>query len=196
MMRNARFATPAARVARRCYSDAAAKEKYDQDVASIKEWFAQPRWHKTERTWSAEDVARLRGSWPETHRRYHLANEAAKKFYAMCENNWAEKKASWTFGCMDPVQVHHMSKYLETIYVSGWQSSSTASTSNEPGPDLADYPMDTVPTKVDQLFRAQMFHDRKQHLTRLRMTDAQRAEEKPIDFSRPLSRTATPGTAG
>lgn len=41
-----------------------------------------------------------------------------------------------------------MAKYLETIYVSGWQCSSTASTSNEPGPDLADYPMDTVPNKV------------------------------------------------
>ena len=41
-----------------------------------------------------------------------------------------------------------MAKYLETVYVSGWQCSSTASTSNEPGPDLADYPMDTVPNKV------------------------------------------------
>lgn len=30
-----------------------------------------------------------------------------------------------------------MAKYLETVYVSGWQSSSTASSSNEPGPDLA-----------------------------------------------------------
>jgi isocitrate lyase len=33
-----------------------------------------------------------------------------------------------------------MAKYLDTIYVSGWQSSSTASTTDEPGPDLADYP--------------------------------------------------------
>lgn len=55
-----------------------------------------------------------------------------------------------------------MAKYLDTIYVSGWQCSSTASTSNEPGPDLADYPMDTVPNKVDHLFKAQLFHDRKQ----------------------------------
>jgi isocitrate lyase len=33
-----------------------------------------------------------------------------------------------------------MAKYLDTVYVSGWQSSSTASSSDEPGPDLADYP--------------------------------------------------------
>lgn len=38
---------------------------------------------------------------------------------------------------LDPVQVTQMAKHLETVYVSGWQSSSTASSTNEPGPDLA-----------------------------------------------------------
>lgn len=38
---------------------------------------------------------------------------------------------------LDPVQITQMAKYLETVYVSGWQCSSTASSTNEPGPDLA-----------------------------------------------------------
>lgn len=38
--------------------------------------------------------------------------------------------------------------------------------SNEPGPDFADYPMDTVPNKVHQLFSAQLFHDRRQREVR------------------------------
>lgn len=38
--------------------------------------------------------------------------------------------------------------------------------SNEPGPDFADYPYDTVPNKVDQLFRAQRHHDRRQNEAR------------------------------
>jgi len=38
---------------------------------------------------------------------------------------------------------------LSSIYVSGWQCSSTASSTNEPGPDFADYPMDTVPKKCE-----------------------------------------------
>ena len=42
---------------------------------------------------------------------------------------------------LDPVQVTQMAKYLETVYVSGWQSSSTASSTNEPGPDLAGEPL-------------------------------------------------------
>lgn len=37
--------------------------------------------------------------------------------------------------------VTQMAKYLDTVYVSGWQSSSTASSTDEPSPDLADYPM-------------------------------------------------------
>ena len=40
--------------------------------------------------------------------------------------------------------VTQMAKYLDTVYVSGWQSSSTASASDEPGPDLADYPYVSV----------------------------------------------------
>lgn len=41
--------------------------------------------------------------------------------------------------------VTQMAKYLDTVYVSGWQSSSTASASDEPGPDLADYPYVSPP---------------------------------------------------
>lgn len=55
------------------------------------------------------------------------------------------KDASYTYGCLEPTAVTQMAKYLDTIYVSGWQSSSTASASDEPGPDLADYPYVRTP---------------------------------------------------
>ena len=48
---------------------------------------------------------------------------------------------SFTYGCLDPTMLTQMAKYLDTVYVSGWQCSSTASSTNEPSPDLADYPM-------------------------------------------------------
>jgi isocitrate lyase len=51
------------------------------------------------------------------------------------------KTASFTYGCLEPTMLTQMVKYLDTIYVSGWQSSSTASSTDEPSPDLADYPM-------------------------------------------------------
>merc|ERR1712045_575894 len=92
---------------------------------------------------------------------------------------------SHTFGALDPVQIVQMNKYLTSVYVSGWQSSSTASTSNEPGPDIADYPYDTVPNKVDQLFKAQLFHDRKQYEERCRMTPEARAKQPVVDYLNP-----------
>ena len=89
-----------------------------------------------------------------------------------------------------------MAKYLTSVYVSGWQCSSTASTSNEPGPDVADYPYDTVPNKVDQLFRAQLFHDRKQYEERLRMSAEERAKTPVVDYFNPIIADADTGHGG
>ncbi|EKM79397.1 hypothetical protein AGABI1DRAFT_113957 [Agaricus bisporus var. burnettii JB137-S8] len=89
-----------------------------------------------------------------------------------------------------------MAKYLETVYVSGWQSSSTASSTNEPGPDLADYPSNTVPNKVEHLFQAQLFHDRKQREARSHMTDSELARTPAIDYLRPLVADADTGHGG
>merc|ERR1719197_1019569 len=106
------------------------------------------------------------------------------------------KTVSHTFGALDPVQIEQMSKYLTSVYVSGWQSSSTASTSNEPGPDVADYPYDTVPNKVDQLFRAQLFHDRKQGEFRRRQTPEWRKANPPVDYLNPIIADADTGHGG
>ena len=92
--------------------------------------------------------------------------------------------------------VTQMAKYLDTVYVSGWQSSSTASTTNEPGPDLADYPYTTVPDKVEHLFKAQMFHDRKQRQERLSTPIEQRGQSPNIDYLRPIVADADTGHGG
>eukprot|EP00971_Amphidinium_carterae_P128203 2539840-Amphidinium_carterae.2 len=111
--------------------------------------------------------------------------KVSEKLYKMMRDHQAKGTCSHTFGALDTVQVVQMAKYITTVYVSGWQSSSTASTSNEPGPDVADYPYDTVPNKVDQLFRAQLFHDRKQYEDRRRMTPAEREKKTPVDYFNP-----------
>src|SRR6201989_1186088 len=95
--------------------------------------------------------------------------------------------------------VTQMAKYLDTVYVSGWQCSSTASSTNEPGPDLADYPYTTVPGKVDQLFRAQDFHATKQAEVRSRflMTGTCESQLPPfIDYYRPIIADCDTGHGG
>src|ERR1700710_3095509 len=108
-----------------------------------------------------------------------------------------------------------MAKYLETVYVSGWQSSSTASSTHEPGPDLAgpslscllcskltiiitplDYTYNTVPNKVEHLFTAQLFHDRKQREARTRLPDGELASTPVVDYLRPIIADADPGHGG
>ncbi|KAL2630005.1 hypothetical protein R1flu_014691 [Riccia fluitans] len=156
--------------------------EFQQQVREIEQWWTSERFQYTTRPYTARDVAKLRGSIPQSY----ASNEQAKKLYALLRRHQANKTCSRTFGALDPIQVAQMAKYLDTIYVSGWQCASTASTSNEPGPDLADYPMDTVPNKVEHLFFAQCFHDRKQRESRANMTQEQRLATPYVDYLAPL----------
>lgn len=163
-----------------------------QQVAEVKNFFADPRFKNTTRNYTAETVARLRSPVA----RNYAGTASAEKFHAMVTEMAPKGEFSHTFGCLDPVQVIQMAESLTSIYVSGWQSSSTASTTNEPGPDLADYPYTTVPNKVDQLFRAQDFHERKQKEERGRMTRAEKEKHQYIDFKRPIVADGDTGHGG
>ena len=137
-------------------------------------------------------VAGLRGTIQDVP----ASSYTAKKLHRMLRESFASGSYNHTFGALDPVQVVQMAKYLSCVYVSGWQCSSTASTSNEPGPDFADYPSDTVPNKVEQLFRAQLFHDRRQREERSRMTSEQRAKTPAVDYLRPIIADGDTGFGG
>ncbi|RCK55682.1 Isocitrate lyase [Candida viswanathii] len=165
---------------------------FQKEVAEIKKWWSEPRWRKTKRIYSAEDIAKKRG----TLKIAYPSSQQSDKLFKLLEKHDAEKSVSFTFGALDPIHVAQMAKYLDSIYVSGWQCSSTASTSNEPSPDLADYPMDTVPNKVEHLWFAQLFHDRKQREERLNMTKEERANTPYIDFLRPIIADADTGHGG
>jgi len=139
------------------------------------------------RSYSPEQVARLSSPLQLTFGSHFTT----VKLWDMLQQYRKQGKYSHTFGCLDPVQVAQMAPSLSTVYVSGWQCSSTASTSNEPGPDVADYPMTTVPNKVDQLFRAQDFHARKQRESLLREDS-----KEEIDFYRPIIADGDTGHGG
>ncbi|KAK9349830.1 isocitrate lyase [Lipomyces doorenjongii] len=170
----------------------AEQKQYVADVADVEKWWTEPRWRHTKRVYSAEIIVQKRGSIKTEY----PSNHQSKKLFKLLEEHDKNRTVSFTFGALDPVHVTQMAKYLDTIYVSGWQSSSTASTSNEPSPDLADYPMDTVPNKVEHLWFAQLFHDRKQREERLSKSPAERAKLNYTDFLRPLIADADTGHGG
>ncbi|BGP39023.1 isocitrate lyase 1 [Rhodotorula kratochvilovae] len=172
--------------------EASEDQIFAQEVAAVKEWWKTPRFNGLIRTWSPEDVVSKRGTLQPS---YPSAVQG-KKLYNLLKDRASRGEPSHTYGALDPVQVTQMAKYLDTVYVSGWQSSSTASSSQEPGPDLADYPSNTVPNKVEHLFMAQLFHDRKQREARSRMSPEERKRTPYIDYLRPIVADADTGHGG
>ncbi|KAK7419896.1 isocitrate lyase 1 [Neonectria punicea] len=165
---------------------------FQKEVAQVNAWWSDSRWRHTKRPFTAEQIVSKRGYLPVDY----ASNAQAKKLWKILEHRFASRDASYTYGCLEPTMVTQMAKYLDTVYVSGWQSSSTASASDEPGPDLADYPYTTVPNKVGHLFMAQLFHDRKQRQERLSHPKAARANLASVDYLRPIVADADTGHGG
>ena len=61
---------------------------------------------------------------------------------------------------------------------------------------LSDYPYNTVPNKVEHLFMAQLFHDRKQQEARSHMSNSELAKTPYIDYLRPIIADADAGHGG
>ncbi|KAL2866614.1 isocitrate lyase 1 [Aspergillus lucknowensis] len=167
-------------------------QKYLDDVQAVKNWWKDSRWRHTKRPFTAEQIVAKRGNLKIEY----PSNVQAKKLWEIVERNFKNKEASFTYGCLEPTMVTQMAKFLDTVYVSGWQSSSTASSTDEPSPDLADYPMNTVPNKVNQLFLAQLFHDRKQREERITTPKDQRHKVANVDYLRPIIADADTGHGG
>lgn len=71
---------------------------------------------------------------------------------------------------------------IEGIYLGGWATSAKGSISEDPGPDLASYPLSQVPDEAAGLVRALLTADRNQQYLRLKMTPEQRAATPAVDY--------------
>ncbi|XP_068644637.1 isocitrate lyase-like [Aristolochia californica] len=166
--------------------------RFEAEVAEVQALWNTERFKLTRRPYTARDVVALRGNLKQSYG----SNEMAKKLWRTLKTHQANGSASRTFGALDPVQVAMMAKYLDSIYVSGWQCSSTHTSTNEPGPDLADYPYDTVPNKVEHLYFAQQYHDRKQREARMSMSREERARNPYVDYLKPIIADGDTGFGG
>ncbi|KAG2317441.1 hypothetical protein Bca52824_020563 [Brassica carinata] len=120
------------------------ERRFEAEVADVETWWSSERFKLTRRPYTARDVVVYVAISSKVMLRTRWLRSCGER--SRVTNNGT---ASRTFGALDPVQVTMMAKHLDTIYVSGWQCSSTHTSTNEPGPDLADYPYDTVPTRLN-----------------------------------------------
>ncbi|MDT7759823.1 MAG: isocitrate lyase [Mycobacterium sp.] len=160
--------------------DVEAGTTFEQDVAATQEYFDSPRFEGIVRLYTARQVVEQRGTIPTS---YTVARDAATGFYARLRELFAEHKSITTFGPYSPGQAVTIKRMgIEGIYLGGWATSAKGSISEDPGPDLASYPLSQVPDEAAGLVRALLTADRNQQYLRLKMTDAQRAATPATDY--------------
>jgi isocitrate/methylisocitrate lyase len=153
---------------------------FEAEVEATQRWFDSPRFRGITRLYSARQVAEQRGTIAHD---YTVAREAAAAFHARLRELFAQRKCITTFGPYSPGQAVALKRMgIEAIYLGGWATSAKGSTSEDPGPDLASYPLSQVPDEAATLVRALLTADRNQHFQRLRLTEAQRAATPAVDY--------------
>ncbi|OBH45855.1 isocitrate lyase ICL2 [Mycobacterium mantenii] len=160
--------------------DTQVRPSFDDEVAATQQYFDDPRFSRITRLFTARQVAEQRGTIPTD---YTVARNAAAAFYERLRELFAEKKSITTFGPYSPGQAVAMKRMgIEGIYLGGWATSAKGSTTEDPGPDLASYPLSQVPDDAAVLVRALLTADRNQQYLRLRMSEQQRATATEYDY--------------
>jgi isocitrate lyase len=115
-----------------------------QDAARELEagWSTDERWSGIERTYTADDVVRLRGSVVEEHT---LARLGSERLWQLIAGEHPVR----ALGALTGGQAVQMVRAgLEAIYLSGWQVAADANLAGATYPDQSLYPVNSVPAVV------------------------------------------------
>lgn len=111
-------------------------------------WELDSRWAGVERTYTAEDVIKLRGS---IDIEYTLARRGAEKLWKLVN----EEDYVNALGALTGNQaVQQVKAGLKAIYLSGWQVAADANLSGNMYPDQSLYPANSVPAVVKRINQA------------------------------------------
>jgi isocitrate lyase len=153
---------------------------FEQDLQVTQQYLDSPRFAGIRRLYSARQVVEQRGLIAQD---YTVAREAAAAFHARLRELFSDRKSITTFGPYSPGQVVAMKRMgIEGIYLGGWATSAKGSRAEDPGPDLASYPLSQVPDEASGLVRALLTADRNQRFLRARMAPTQLAATPEVDF--------------
>jgi isocitrate lyase len=126
-------------------------------AAEIAQEWESPRWEGIERPYTAEDVARLRGSVRIEHT---LARMGAERLWEMMH----EREYVRALGALTGNQaVQQVKAGLEAIYLSGWQVAADANLAGHMYPDQSLYPANSVPHVVRRINQALQRADQIHH---------------------------------
>jgi len=120
-----------------------------QQAANLRhEWETDSRWADTARTYTAEDVIRLRGSITEEHT---LARRGAERLWELLHTEDAVRALGAITGNQ---AVQQVKAGLQAIYLSGWQVAADGNLAGHTYPDQSLYPVNSVPQMVRRINNA------------------------------------------
>ncbi len=152
----------------------------DTEVEATEAWFASDRFSEITRLYTARQVVEQRGTIAHD---YTVARVAAERFYARLRELRSQGRSITTFGPYSPGQAVAMKRSgIEGIYLGGWATSAKGSITEDPGADLASYPLSAVPDEAAPIVRALLAADRNQTFARSRMSEEERARTPEVDF--------------
>ncbi|CAM4451806.1 MAG: Isocitrate lyase [Legionella sp.] len=155
--------------------------KIQEQIDELKnDWKDNSRWNGITRTYSAEDVVKLR---PSLKIEYSIATHGANKLWKMLQHD----ELVSALGCMTGNQaIQAVQAGLKAIYCSGWQVAGDQNSSGQMYPDQSLYPVDSVPNLVQAINNA------------LRRTDEIHCLEQDysIDWFAPIIADAESGFGG
>ena len=146
---------------------------FEDKVREVSEWFASLRFKGIIRLYSPRQVVEQRGTIATD---YAVARAAAEGFYARLRELFQAGKSITTFGPYSPGQAVTIKRFgIEGIYLGGWATSAKGSVTEDPGADLASYPLSQVPDEAAAIVRALLTADKNQQFFRSRMKPEQQA---------------------
>ena len=110
-----------------------------------KDWAESPRWEGIERPYSAEEVAKLRGT---VEIKYSIAEMGANRLWELLQTEDFVN----ALGALSGGQaVQQVQAGLKAIYCSGWQVAADANVAGQMYPDQSLYPANSVPELVKKI---------------------------------------------
>ena len=144
------------------------------------QWFTDARFKDITRLYTPRQVVEQQGTIAAE---FPIAADAAREFYNRLQELFAKGESITTFGPYSPGQAVTIKRMgIEAIYLGGWATSAKGSSAEDPGPDLASYPLSQVPEEASALVRALLAADKNQQFARLRMTEEERAAQQQTDY--------------
>ncbi|WP_309103480.1 isocitrate lyase [Microbacterium sp.] len=129
-----------------------------QTAAELQQiWDEDPRWDGIERTYTADDVVRIRGSVREEST---LARRGAENLWNLLHTEeYVRALGAYTGG----QAVQQVRAGLKAIYLSGWQVAADGNLAGHTYPDQSLYPANSVPAVVRRINNALIRQDQLEH---------------------------------